>query len=98
MSDIGAEEPARRSRPTDVVIVAVWVGLVVGLFEGVGWIVIQRFGRLTELWTQVLWIAPVFDGLLFLILGLVLAGLGRVVPRRLWAPRFGLCFRPVPSR
>jgi len=51
---------------------AVWAGLVIGLVEGIGWLIIQRFDRLTGVWTQVLWIAPVVNGLVFLGLGLAL--------------------------
>lgn len=62
----------------DVIIAALWVGLVVGVIEGIGWMVIQRFDRLTNLWTQVLWIAPVLDGILFLALGVAAAALLRI--------------------
>ncbi len=72
-----------------VVIAALWVGLAVGLVEGVGWMIVQRFGRLTNLWTQVLWIAPVLDGLLFLALGLFLAAISRLLPRKVWLPFSG---------
>lgn len=82
----GSETRSSGRDPGNIVVLATVVGLIVGLLEGAGWLVIQRFDRLTNLWTQILWIAPVLDGLLFLALGLVLAALARVVPRRLWFP------------
>ena len=83
-----SEQDSRPSvgTPRQAIVAALWLGLVVGLIEGVGWMVIQRFGRLTNLWTQVLWIAPLLNGLLFLALALGLVALGRLVPRKLWWP------------
>ncbi len=73
---------SRGATARQIVVAAVWMGLVVGLIEGIGWMVIQRLGRLTGVWTRVLWIAPTFDGLMFLGLGLLLAVLALVLPRR----------------
>ena len=70
----------------DLLLVAAWVGLATGMVEGVGWLIIQRLGRLTGLWTQVLWIAPVLDGLVLVLVALGLAATVRLVPQKWWWP------------
>jgi arylsulfatase A-like enzyme len=70
----------------NILLVAAWTGLLTGLLEGAGWLILQRAGRLTQVWTEVLWITPALDLLLFLGLGLGLAALSSVVPRRWWWP------------
>lgn len=74
-----AQPPAGHTRsPRDVVVTAVCLGILVGILEGAGWVTVQRLGRLTPTWTQVLWIAPVLDGLVFLAVGCGLALLLRL--------------------
>jgi len=80
---------ADQSVGRQIIVAALWVGLVSGLVEGAGWMVIQRFGRLTNLWTQVVWIAPILNGIIFLALGVGLALLSRILPRRMWFPLAG---------
>jgi len=72
---------------------SIWFGLVTGLVEGVLLYLLQRFellrGQITYLGTswQVLWAAPIFDLILFLIVGgamsLVVGFLPRVFAKRL---------------
>jgi glucan phosphoethanolaminetransferase (alkaline phosphatase superfamily) len=71
---------------TNLVVVALWTGLVTGLVEGAGWLILQQFDRLTQLGTQIVWIAPILDSLVILAVALVLLLPGRLVPRRLWWP------------
>lgn len=70
------------SEPGAVILLAAWAGLLSGLIEGPVWMIIQRFDRLTNLWTQVIWIAPVLNGLVFLALGGILALMLRLLPNR----------------
>lgn len=70
------------SQPGPLILLAAWAGLLSGLIEGPTWMVIQRFDRLTNLWTQVIWIAPILNALVFLVLGVVLALGVRLVPVR----------------
>lgn len=87
MDDSTVYEDGRIGR--QIMAAALWVGLVSGLVEGVGWMIIQRFDRLTNLWTQVVWIAPFLNGLLFFAAGIGLAVLSRFLPRRVWFPVAG---------
>lgn len=74
---------------------AVWFGLLTGLVEGALLFILRRFellkGQITYLGSgwQVLWVAPVFDLLLFLAAGLVLAVLAQFIPQ-VWAKRLAL--------
>ena len=62
---------------------ALWFGIVAGLVEGVFLYAMQRYellrGQITYLGSgpQVLWVAPVFDALFFLLAGIGLASFCR---------------------
>src|SRR5687768_7842568 len=79
MTQPRAEESASRR---DLLALATWTGLAIGLVEGAGWLIAQRLGRLTHVWTDVLWIAPTFDAVIFIALGAVLGTLAGILPRR----------------
>jgi arylsulfatase A-like enzyme len=70
-----------RSGALNVFLVAAWFGLVTGLLEGVGFLTAQKFGRLMHVWLEITWISPLFDLLLFGVLGLILSGISRLLPR-----------------
>jgi arylsulfatase A-like enzyme len=67
--------------------VALWFGLLAGLVEGVALWGLQRLGWLTGPLTflgflvDIVWISVVFDVVLFLLVGLALTLLARLVPR-----------------
>lgn len=79
----------------DILRYAVWFGILTGLVEGVLLYVLRSFellkGQITYLGSgwQVLWIAPIFDLLLFLLAGLALAVLAQFIPQ-VWAKRMAL--------
>jgi arylsulfatase A-like enzyme len=75
-----------RNATAAIVVIASWMGLATGLVEGVGWLVLQRLGRLTQLGTDVIWIAPVLDCLVLVAVGLVVGVAYRLMSDRLWWP------------
>jgi hypothetical protein len=56
----------------NVLVIALWFGLVAGLLEGIGSLALQRLGRMDEIWVEILWVSPLFDALLFVVGGVVL--------------------------
>jgi hypothetical protein len=70
-----------------VLVVAVWFGLLTGLFEGIGLLAAQKLGWLE--WEtlqrgvapEILWIAPVVDLALFGSVAFMLLVVGRIFPR-----------------
>ena len=71
-------------------MLAAWAGLVTGLLEGAGLLGFQELGWLNwnvaqlAVASEILWISPVFDLLLFSAAGLVLWALARWLPRLAW--------------
>ena len=84
----------------EILVAAIWFGLVAGLVEGVFLRVMQNNealrGQITYLGTgwQVLWVAPIFDMLLFLLVGAGLALVAPFLPRKFakQAVYFVFCF------
>lgn len=80
---------------TDILRYSIWFGLLTGLVEGILLFILRRYellkGQITYLGSgwQVLWIAPVFDLLLFLVVGVFLALLAQFIPQ-VWAKRLAL--------
>jgi hypothetical protein len=58
---------------TDVLLIAVWFGLVTDLLEGWGFLAFQQFGRLTHVRLEIVWISTSFDVFLFSLAGIALA-------------------------
>jgi len=86
----------RQSEPSIWLILklATWFGLVTGLVEGAGLLLFQRinwkdWGLSVHVSAEILWIAPICDFLLFLLLGLGLGLVAYLAPR-LRSPRFGV--------
>jgi len=79
----------------DIIRYSIWFGLLTGLVEGMILFLLQRFellrGQITYLGSswEVLWVAPLFDLLLFLLAGAVLALIGGFLPK-VWAKRLSL--------
>jgi arylsulfatase A-like enzyme len=77
---------ANRASANRLLIFAAWAGLVCGLVEGAGLLGLQRLGWLNWNMAQVavsmeiIWIAALLDLLLFLIVGLLVAGVVRLFP------------------
>jgi arylsulfatase A-like enzyme len=79
----------------EIIYYSIWFGLLTGLVEGVLLYVLRRFellrGQITYLGSswEVLWVAPLFDLLLFLIAGVALALIGGFLSQ-VWAKRLAL--------
>jgi len=79
---------------------ALWFGMITGLVEGALLYALQRYellrGQITYLGSgpQVLWVAPVFDALFFLLVGVGAAVVAQFLPRRFarQAVFFVFCF------
>ena len=84
---VGLAASAGGFRSRDVLVVAAWFGLVAGLLESSGLLLLERLGWATwnmALWgvtAEILWISPAFDLLLFSSVGLALIALARAFPR-----------------
>jgi arylsulfatase A-like enzyme len=80
---------------TEILYDSVWFGLLTGLVEGVLLFVFSRFnllkGQITYLGSgwEVLWVAPIFDLLVFLVAGVFLALLAQFLSQ-MWAKRLSL--------
>ncbi|MDX1377539.1 MAG: sulfatase-like hydrolase/transferase, partial [Anaerolineales bacterium] len=80
---------------TEILYYSIWFGLLTGLVEGVILFLLQRFellrGQITYLGSswEVLWVAPIFDLLFFLIAGVMLALVGGFLSQ-VWAKRLSL--------
>jgi len=79
------EDSARSSQPgaLDILMLAVWFALVTGLVEGVCLLQFQRinwanWGRMAHVSLPIIWIAPLWDLLWFVLVGLAVALLGRL--------------------
>lgn len=76
-----------RKSASDIVLYSTWFGIVTGLIEGILLLVFQHFdllkGQITYLGSgwEVLWIAPIFDTLFFLLIGAFLLILAQILPQ-----------------
>jgi arylsulfatase A-like enzyme len=79
----------------DILYYSLWYGLLTGLVEGILLFVLRRFellrGQITYLGSswEVLWVAPIFDLLLFLFVGIALAIVAQFIPK-VFAKRLSL--------
>lgn len=81
-----SQSPAPPWSLPELLGVAVWFGIVTGLIEGFGLLLFQRinwerWGPMTHMSEQILWISPIVDVLFFLLLALLVAVAARLVPR-----------------
>src|SRR4030088_736199 len=72
-----------------MLLLAAGFGLLTGLVEGLGLLAFHGFpwftlnSRIPEgVSSEILWISPIVNLILFLMMGLILAALGRLMPRR----------------
>ena len=79
----------------DILYYSIWFGLITGLIEGILLFTFQRYellrGQITYLGSswEVMWVAPIFDLLLFLVVGVALALVAQFLPQ-VWAKRLSL--------
>src|SRR5262245_28387878 len=68
---------------TDLLVVAVWFGLVSGMIEGAVFLFVMKVADRAgmEVAKEILYVSPVFNVVLFVLSGLVLAAAFRVFPR-----------------
>ncbi len=81
-----AETSRASASATSLLLIPIWFGIVTGLIEGVGLLIFQRinwaqWGRVIHVSKQILWISPLVDLLLFLILALVVWSASRLSTR-----------------
>src|SRR5690606_17098876 len=62
-------------------VAAAWFGLMAGLLEGAGLLALQRLGRANGVWFEILWVSPVFDVVVFGLVGAVPAAARFLAPR-----------------
>lgn len=62
----------------NMLLLAAWFGIFAGLGEGVILIALQASGRLTFASAEIIWIASIFNLVLFIIIGLALAIVGKI--------------------
>ncbi|HZP18556.1 MAG TPA: sulfatase [Terriglobales bacterium] len=89
-----SSEVMSRAETGQLLLLAAWFGLAAGLVEGAGLLWFQRvnwanWGRIAHVSLPIIWIAPLWDLLLFALAGLGIALLALVVPR-LPARRFAI--------
>jgi glucan phosphoethanolaminetransferase (alkaline phosphatase superfamily) len=65
----------------NILVIALWFGLVAGLLEGVGSLFLHSLGRMPGVWVEILWVSPIFDALLFAVLGAALTLAYLIFPR-----------------
>ena len=71
----------------NIILTTVWFGLITGIVEGITLLVLKKyeflFWRLTNraIWYETLWISPIFDLLLFLLIGVAFVILARITNR-----------------
>lgn len=81
-------EKFNRNTAVNILVSALWLGLVAGLVEGTALFILQKLdvlqGQITFLGASypVIWIAAFYDALLFLIVGIGLVALYRIFPLR----------------
>lgn len=70
----------------NIIVIAAWFGLVTGLVEGVLYLVFKRVGwqiGKMSVSQEIVWIAPLFDLILFSVIGLGLVALSFILSRRI---------------
>ena len=77
------QTPAQVENPAvNVLVVAVWFGLVSGLIEGLAFLTIQHFSASHQVSIEIIWVSAVFNFVVFGAIGIVLASINRFGLRR----------------
>src|SRR5438067_3198777 len=82
-----SREPVGKSTPLrSLFSVAVWFGIVAGFGEGFGLLLFQRinwrqWARVMHVSKEILWISPVVDLCFFLLIGIIIALVSRIIHR-----------------
>ncbi len=84
VKDFSAAAPEGSTR--SILMLAAWFGLVAGLVEGVGLLLFQRinwanWGRATHVSVEIIWISAMWDFLLFVLAGMGVVLLARLLPK-----------------
>jgi arylsulfatase A-like enzyme len=72
---------------TNILVIAMWFGLVTGLVEGAGFVFFQKLGwlgwerSLSAVSLEIIWLSTLFNLLLFSMLGLLLSALAYFLPK-----------------
>jgi arylsulfatase A-like enzyme len=82
--DFSAAAPKASIR--SVLMLAAWFGLVAGMVEGAGLLLFQqinweRWGRITHVSVEIIWISAMWDFLLFVLVGLGVVLIARLLPK-----------------
>jgi hypothetical protein len=82
---IAAEKASQSTsgRTVKLMVIALWFGLVSGLLEGIGFEVLQRLHFTGRFSIEFLWVTPLFNALLFGVIGLAFVAVDRLLPGRL---------------
>ena len=73
--------PSLKNQLAELFRIAIWFGLLAGVVEGVGLLVLTRYLRKLPVWIEILWISPVLYVILLGIGAIFLAVLGRLLLR-----------------
>ena len=77
------QTPAQVENPAvNVLVVALWFGLVSGLTEGLAFLTIQHFSASHQVSIEIIWVSAVFNFVMFGAIGIVLASIDRFGLRR----------------
>jgi arylsulfatase A-like enzyme len=82
--DFSAAAP--KASTGSVLLLAAWFGLVAGMVEGAGLLLFQRinwerWGRVTHVSVEIIWISALWDFLLFVLVGLGVVLFARLLPK-----------------
>ncbi len=74
------------NQAVDILLIAVWFGLVTGLLEGVAFLLVQQLSSSRQVSVEIIWVSALFDLGMFAAIGFVLAIVNRLNPRlaNLW--------------
>lgn len=97
-----ADRVPARNTLASLILIALWFGVFAGLIEGcllllfqrINW---ERWGAVAHVSREIIWISPVVDAILFLLVALIVAACARLIPRvpSIRAALFALVFISV---
>ena len=75
------EPESRRKVTPQILTISLWFGLLAGLVEGLGFLLLLTIGKAFNVWVEIVWISTIFDTLFFGAIGLGLAIVSSIFPR-----------------